>query len=62
MIKGSITGVSTSTVMQKVWRVSQGVGDIAFAFPYSMIILEIQVKLGLPLHLHFNFGVKEKLT
>jgi hypothetical protein len=29
--------------MQKVWRVSQAIGDIAFAYPYSLILLEIQV-------------------
>jgi hypothetical protein len=28
----------------KVWRVSQAIGDIAFAYPYSLILLEIQVR------------------
>jgi hypothetical protein len=42
-IKGSITGVRMRTPMQKVWRVSQAVGDIAFSYPYSLILLEIQV-------------------
>ena len=32
------------TPMQKVWRVSQAIGDIAFAYPYSLILLEIQVQ------------------
>ncbi|KAH6778656.1 amino acid permease 7 [Perilla frutescens var. hirtella] len=47
-IAGSIAGVSTSTAMQKVWRVSQAVGDVAFAYPYSMIVLEIQDTLKSP--------------
>ncbi|KAL1531054.1 putative amino acid permease 7 [Salvia divinorum] len=47
-IQGSLVGVSTSTAMQKVWRVSQAVGDIAFAYPYTMIVLEIQDTLKSP--------------
>lgn len=42
VVKGSIEGVSTSAV-EKVWLVSQALGDIAFAYPYSLIIFEIQV-------------------
>lgn len=34
--------------MQKVWRVSQAIGDIAFAYPYSLILLEIQVTAAHP--------------
>ncbi|KAL3821165.1 hypothetical protein ACJIZ3_007070 [Penstemon smallii] len=40
-IKGSIGGVPTSTAAEKVWSVSQALGDIAFAFPFSLIFLEI---------------------
>lgn len=47
-IKGSITGVRMRTPMQKVWRVSQAIGDIAFAYPYSLILLEIQDTLKSP--------------
>lgn len=32
-----------ATPAQKVWRVSQALGDIAFAYPYSIILLEIEV-------------------
>jgi hypothetical protein len=32
----------------KVWRVSQAIGDIAFAYPYSLILLEIQVRPPTP--------------
>ncbi|KAL0320922.1 UNVERIFIED_CONTAM: putative amino acid permease 7 [Sesamum radiatum] len=42
-IKGSIGGVPTSTAIQKVWSISQALGDIAFAFPFSVIFLEIMV-------------------
>ncbi|KAL0399051.1 UNVERIFIED_CONTAM: putative amino acid permease 7 [Sesamum radiatum] len=40
-IKGSIGGVPTSTAAQKAWSISQAIGDIAFAFPFSLIFLEI---------------------
>jgi hypothetical protein len=42
-IKGSIAGVPMSTPAQKVWRVAQAIGDIAFAYPYTIVLLEIQV-------------------
>jgi hypothetical protein len=32
-----------STPAQKVWRVAQAIGDIAFAYPYTIVLLEIQV-------------------
>ncbi|XP_011095820.1 probable amino acid permease 7 [Sesamum indicum] len=48
VIEGSIYGVSTSTIIQKVWQVSQAVGDIAFAYPYCIILLEIQDTLKSP--------------
>ncbi|KAL2483752.1 putative amino acid permease 7 [Forsythia ovata] len=41
-IKGSIGGVPTSTPAKKVWVIAQALGDIAFAFPFSVIFLEIQ--------------------
>ena len=41
--KGSIEGISTSSATDKVWLVSQALGDIAFAYPYSLIVIEIQV-------------------
>ncbi|KAK4439645.1 putative amino acid permease 7 [Sesamum alatum] len=48
VIEGSTYGVSTSTTIQKVWQVSQAVGDIAFAYPYCIIVLEIQDTLKSP--------------
>ncbi|GFS45254.1 amino acid permease 7 [Actinidia rufa] len=47
-IKGNIGGVSTSTPAKKVWLVSQAIGDIAFAFPFSVILIEIQDTLKSP--------------
>ncbi|XP_037494497.1 probable amino acid permease 7 [Jatropha curcas] len=42
-VKGSITGVSASSALTKLWKISQALGDIAFAYPYALIIFEIQV-------------------
>lgn len=42
---GSITGVPASNIADKLWLVFQALGDIAFAYPYSVLILEIQVTL-----------------
>ncbi|KAK7385148.1 hypothetical protein VNO78_30860 [Psophocarpus tetragonolobus] len=44
-IKGSMTGVTVGasvTEAQKVWRSFQALGNIAFAYSYSMILIEIQ--------------------
>ncbi|KAL9357543.1 hypothetical protein Peur_050796 [Populus x canadensis] len=43
-ISGSLTGIGIGTVTptQKVWRSFQALGDIAFAYSYSMILIEIQ--------------------
>lgn len=45
--KGSLTGVSIGTVTkaQKVWGTFQALGNIAFAYSYSQILIEIQVYL-----------------
>jgi hypothetical protein len=43
-VKGSIAGVPMSTPTQRVWRVAQAIGDIAFAYPYTIVLLEIQVR------------------
>ncbi|ONM12697.1 putative amino acid permease 7 [Zea mays] len=47
-IKGSVAGVPMSTAPQKVWRVAQAIGDIAFAYPYTIVLLEIQDTLKSP--------------
>lgn len=42
--RGSLTGISIGMVTQtdKIWRSFQALGDIAFAYSYSMILIEIQ--------------------
>ncbi|KAK9269492.1 hypothetical protein L1049_001267 [Liquidambar formosana] len=47
-IKGGIGGISTSSAADKAWLVSQALGDIAFAYPYSLILIEIQDTLKSP--------------
>ncbi|KAF6170542.1 hypothetical protein GIB67_031950 [Kingdonia uniflora] len=41
---GSLTGISVGpiTETQKIWRSFQALGDIAFAYSYSIILIEIQ--------------------
>lgn len=41
--EGSIGGVTTSTGMEKLWLVAQALGDIAFSYPFAVILIEIQV-------------------
>ncbi|EYU26220.1 hypothetical protein ABFS82_08G200800 [Erythranthe guttata] len=47
-IRGDLSGVSTSTVADKVWLSSQAIGDIAFAFTYNVILLDIEDTLKAP--------------
>ncbi|KAA8523505.1 hypothetical protein F0562_009928 [Nyssa sinensis] len=47
-IKGSIVGVPADSLVDKLWLVFQAIGDIAFAYPYSVILLEIQDTLKSP--------------
>lgn len=49
-IKGSLTGISIGTVTEteKIWRSFQALGDIAFAYSYSVILIEIQDTLRSP--------------
>ncbi|KAG6484627.1 hypothetical protein ZIOFF_053148 [Zingiber officinale] len=39
---GTVTKSGTVTTTQKVWRNLQALGDIAFAYSYSIILIEIQ--------------------
>ncbi|CAI9303430.1 unnamed protein product [Lactuca saligna] len=41
-IAGSITGAPAASVAHKLWITFQALGDIAFAYPYAIILLEIQ--------------------
>ncbi|KAL9667749.1 hypothetical protein QQ045_002114 [Rhodiola kirilowii] len=49
-IRGSLTGISIGTVTesQKIWRSFQALGNIAFAYSFSMILIEIQDTLKSP--------------
>ncbi|XP_071702183.1 probable amino acid permease 7 [Rutidosis leptorrhynchoides] len=47
-IKGSMSGISTNNPIQKVWLVAQALGDIAFSYTFSLILLEIQSTLKSP--------------
>ncbi|KAK1435572.1 hypothetical protein QVD17_01338 [Tagetes erecta] len=47
-VEGSIYGISTTNPTQKVWLVAQAIGDIAFSFNFSLILLEIQSTLRSP--------------
>ncbi|KAK7320293.1 hypothetical protein VNO77_29629 [Canavalia gladiata] len=47
-IMGSVTGVPASNIVDKLWLVFQALGDIAFAYPYTVILLEIQDTLKSP--------------
>lgn len=52
--KGTMTGISIGTLTnagivtptQKVWRSTQALGAIAYAYSFSMILIEIQVILS----------------
>ncbi|KAK8710049.1 hypothetical protein V6N13_145393 [Hibiscus sabdariffa] len=48
--RGSLTGISIGTVTQaqKIWRSFRALGDIAFAYSFSMILIEIQDTLKSP--------------
>ncbi|KAL6613720.1 hypothetical protein ACP70R_035990 [Stipagrostis hirtigluma subsp. patula] len=48
--KGSLTGVSIGEVtpMEKMWRSLQAVGDIAFSYSYSLILVDIQDTIRAP--------------
>ena len=43
-VGGTFTTVSL-TRAQKVWRILPALGDIAFAFPFTPLVIEIQVYL-----------------
>ncbi|CAN0922868.1 Probable amino acid permease 7 [Linum grandiflorum] len=47
-IKGSINGTPAANYVEKTWLVFQAIGDIAFAYPYTLVLLEIQDTLKSP--------------
>ncbi|KAJ1280773.1 hypothetical protein BS78_04G258600 [Paspalum vaginatum] len=47
-VMGGIGGIPMVSTTQKVWRVSQALGDILFAYPFSLVLLEIEDTLRSP--------------
>lgn len=45
---GTVGGISTVSTSSKVWLVFQALGDIAFAYSFSMILIEIQDTIKSP--------------
>ncbi|KAH0989463.1 hypothetical protein GBA52_000946 [Prunus armeniaca] len=57
-IKGNITGITVGvTPIQKMWRTFQALGNIAFAYSYSIILIEIQVYIFFRSHNAICFSV-----
>ncbi|XP_066332416.1 probable amino acid permease 7 isoform X1 [Miscanthus floridulus] len=48
VIMGGIGGIPQVSTTQKVWRVSQALGDVMFAYPFSLVLLEIEDTLRSP--------------
>ncbi|RDX58436.1 putative amino acid permease 7, partial [Mucuna pruriens] len=46
--EGSIEGIPASSGIEKTWLVAQALGDIAFSYPFSVILIEIQDTLKSP--------------
>jgi len=45
-VKTSLTGAAVGvdvTASEKIWKTFQSLGDIAFAYSYSNVLIEIQV-------------------
>lgn len=40
---GSVGGIPTANPADKIWLIFQALGDVAFSYPFSIILLEIQV-------------------
>jgi hypothetical protein len=59
--EGSIQGMPTSTGTEKLWLVAQALGDIAFSYPFSVILIEIQVCMHDPLILDINNATSSPL-
>lgn len=52
-VRTTLTGVTVGVDVsgtEKIWRTFQAIGDIAFAYAYSTVLIEIQVTQILFLH------------
>lgn len=45
--------MAARTTAQRVWKVPQALGDIAFSFPYAFVLIEIQVAPPLRSQRHY---------
>ncbi|KAJ8764985.1 hypothetical protein K2173_010455 [Erythroxylum novogranatense] len=45
-LKGSVPGIQVDTQAKKVWLIFEAFGNIAYAYPYSLLLLEIQIRLS----------------
>ena len=55
-VRTSLTGVQVGvdvTGSEKVWRMFQAIGDIAFAYAFSNVLIEIQASSYDPSYLSF---------
>ncbi|KAM0972093.1 hypothetical protein ACFX13_020203 [Malus domestica] len=50
-LTGTTVGIDVSA-SEKVWKTFQAIGDIAFAYAYSTVLVEIQASHSLPIYLH----------
>lgn len=56
-LTGTVVGVDV-TASEKIWRSFQAVGDIAFSYAYSVVLIEIQACIYLYLYNYiFNLEV-----
>lgn len=55
-LTGVVVGVDVSGT-EKVWRSFQAIGDIAFAYAYSTVLIEIQVTLVLLSYIFFSYFI-----
>ncbi|CAL0309686.1 unnamed protein product [Lupinus luteus] len=46
--EGSTKGIPASSAISKIWLVAQALGNIAFSYPFSVILIEIQDTLKSP--------------
>lgn len=59
-VRTSITGVEIGvdvTATEKVWRMFQAIGDIAFAYAFSNVLIEIQASNIFIIFCKFIFGL-----
>jgi len=59
-LTGATVGVDVSAT-EKIWKTFQSMGDIAFAYSYSNVLIEIQVNSNSETIVHLSLLKKEQL-